>query len=743
MRPVLVVDDSLTVRMDLDEAFVGAGFEAVLAADLASARRALAERTFALVVLDVLLPDGDGLELLAELKRAPQHAATPVVLLSTEAEVQHRVRGLQTGADEYVGKPYDAAHVVARARELVRRGGGVRRDAARAPVLLVDDSVTAREALREALVAAGLDVLTAATGEEGLRIAADRRPSAIVVDGVLPGIDGPTVVRQIRGDAVLRTTPCILLTGSGTVGELRALEAGADAYVLKAAGHAVVLARLQALLRASSPPSVVGAAGLLSPKRILAVARGETLLRADAERIREDGHDLVFAESVEDAGALLAVENVDGVLVDAGASPSAALAAVRALRAEQAWAEIPLLVAGAPDDHALALEAINAGADDYVPASSGAGILRARVRAQLRRRQFEDENRSRDAYARSAAILETIADAFFAVDRAWRLVYVNRAFEELLGVGRDELLGGSLWDLGRALAGGAFRDELRRAADQRVPATFEVPAPGARWLEVRAFPHGDGLTAHLRDVTERRRSQEFQAHLIGIVGHDLRTPLTAISASAAMLVRDPSFAERHRRAVQRIAGGAARMTRLINDLLDYSRTRLGKGLPIARRAADLDAICRDALEDVRAAYPERRIRYVRDGDGAGEWDPDRVEQVVTNLLTNALRYSPPDSEVRLSWCCEREEKVLLVQNEGPPIDPHLRQHIFEPFERGDAAGNAWGGVGLGLYIVKQIVRTHGGTVAVRSDAEHGTEFEVRLPARAAERDAAVTDGARG
>src|SRR5512139_4315025 len=137
MSAVLVVDDSLTVRMHLEEAFSAAGFEPVLAADVASARRALASRRFALAVLDVLLPDGDGLELLAEIKGSPQHAGTPVVLLSTETEVQHRVRGLRTGADEYVGKPYDAAHVVARARELDRRRAGGDSGAVARPVLLV------------------------------------------------------------------------------------------------------------------------------------------------------------------------------------------------------------------------------------------------------------------------------------------------------------------------------------------------------------------------------------------------------------------------------------------------------------------------------------------------------------------------------------------------------------------------------------------------------------------------------
>ena len=119
------------------------------------------------------------------------------MLLTTEAEVGDRIRGLSSGADEYVGKPYDRAWVVARAKELARRRATTP-PAGRPSVLVIDDSATFREALREALEGERYEVLTADSGEEGLRVAADRRPAAVVVDGVLPGIDGATVVRRMR-----------------------------------------------------------------------------------------------------------------------------------------------------------------------------------------------------------------------------------------------------------------------------------------------------------------------------------------------------------------------------------------------------------------------------------------------------------------------------------------------------------------------------------------------------------------
>jgi PAS domain S-box-containing protein len=728
MSLVLIVDDSLTVRMDLHDAFANAGFDAVPCADGASAKEALATHRFSLVVLDVILPDADGLELLAEIKRSPRHAGTPVVLLSTEAEVQHRIRGLEIGADEYVGKPYDAASVVARARELVRQAAGSgEAGARRGPVLVVDDSVTVREELRAELEGAGLDVVTAESGEEGLRVAADRRPSAVVVDGVMPGMDGATFIRQLRADSVLRTTPCILLTASESVGELRALDAGADAYVRKEEGDEVVLARLQALLRSSGPSAPVGTAGVLSPKRIVAIALEKERSGALAERIRRDGHEPVAVTSVDEALALLAVDRVDAIVVDASGSVPGALEACGRIKAVPSLREVPLLVVGAGDENDLVLRTIQAGADDYVGAASGSGVLRARIGAQLRRKQFEEENRFREAYARNAAILETISDAFFAVDREWRVVYLNHAFEDLLGIPRKSITGESLWDHAAPFRGGPFEQELRRAAAQQFPLTFEAPFPEERWLEVRAFPHADGLSAHLRDVTERRRSQEVQAHLLGIVGHDLRTPLTSIMMSATSLLRSAALSERHQRALERVEAGAARMSRLINDLLDYSRARLGYGLPVQPRAAHLDDVCREALDALRAAQPERDVIYRHEGDGKGEWDAERILQVLVNLLTNAMRYSTPASEVTLSWRGGPERKVISVHNHGAAIPAGLRGQIFEPFKRGDVAGNTWGGVGLGLYIVKQIVLAHGGTVAVRSGAGEGTTFEVTLP----------------
>ena len=164
---VLIVDDSLTVRMDLAGAFEEAGFVPIPCGSIAEAREAFAREGPRVAVLDVLLPDGDGIDFLTELRASPAGAAMAILVLSTEADVKDRIRGLKTGADEYVGKPYDAKHVVGEgARAAARRR---RAPSDQTSILIIDDSATFREALSEAFANAGYRVLTAASGEEGLR----------------------------------------------------------------------------------------------------------------------------------------------------------------------------------------------------------------------------------------------------------------------------------------------------------------------------------------------------------------------------------------------------------------------------------------------------------------------------------------------------------------------------------------------------------------------------------------------
>jgi two-component system, NtrC family, sensor kinase len=394
---VLVVDDSLTVRMNLKEMLDAADLPAVACATVAEARQALAQERFDLVILDVLLPDGDGIQLLEEIRATPSanRTATAVILLSTESELRDRMRGLTTGADEYVGKPYEPSYVVARARELTRHACATAPPAAVERILVIDDSVTFREELQAALEYASYRVVVAGSGEEGLRLASDLRPAAIIVDGVLPGIDGATVIRRIRLDAALRRLPCLLLTASEESGaEIRALDAGADAFVRKGDDITVILAKLNAMLRSSGAQTAdLATTSLLGPKKVLAVDDSETYLQELAGALCGDGYEIVLAYSGEEALQLLAAQPVDCVLLDLLMPGIGGLETCRCVKSAPAMRDIPIVMLTAVEDRNAMIEGLGAGADDYIAKSSDFDVLRARVFAQIRRKQFEDENR--------------------------------------------------------------------------------------------------------------------------------------------------------------------------------------------------------------------------------------------------------------------------------------------------------------------------------------------------------------
>jgi DNA-binding response OmpR family regulator len=256
MKPnALVIDDSLSVRMDLRSALGAAGFLVTACDTIAAAHRALRSRVYALVILDVILPDGDGINLLRELRADPDLHMLPIILLSTEAQVASRIRGLTTGADEYIGKPYDRDYLVQRACTL-----GQREDALDAPssqrwlsgkrVLLVDDSEIFLRSLSEQLRREGADVIPARSGEEALDLLAVQPVDGVVLDLVMPGVDGIETCRRIRAMPGGDRTPVVILTGSDAPAAHRAgLAAGADDFVVKSPQLDVLRVRLRGALR--------------------------------------------------------------------------------------------------------------------------------------------------------------------------------------------------------------------------------------------------------------------------------------------------------------------------------------------------------------------------------------------------------------------------------------------------------------------------------------------------------------
>jgi signal transduction histidine kinase len=258
-----------------------------------------------------------------------------------------------------------------------------------------------------------------------------------------------------------------------------------------------------------------------------------------------------------------------------------------------------------------------------------------------------------------------------------------------------------------------FRNMVNRAAALIAHARLRVEA------ERRA-------EESLRVQEELRAALEFRDRMLGILSHDLRNPLGVILASAQTLERSVSE-ERQRRSLSRVINSARRIERLIRDLLDYTRARQESALPLSRREADMAEICRQAIDDLRVLHPGRDVRLEVQGDTQGSFDPDRAAQIVSNLVANALNYSPQDTPVEVSVRENGDDVLLEVHNQGAAIAPDLLPRIFDAFQRG--AGGGGDGLGLGLYIVRRLVEAHGGSIEVRSEAPGGTRFSVRWPKR--------------
>jgi PAS domain S-box-containing protein len=245
-----------------------------------------------------------------------------------------------------------------------------------------------------------------------------------------------------------------------------------------------------------------------------------------------------------------------------------------------------------------------------------------------------------------------------------------------------------------------------------------------------------GLTGAATDITEQKRAQEdlaqalvFRDQMVGILGHDLRNPLGAVRALATLLLRREDLPESARESVAEIGRAGQRMLEMIGTLLDFTRSRFGGGLPVVPAAMDLAEVCRRVVGELRAAGRGGRIELDLRGNGRGTWDPGRIAQVVSNLVSNALEHGAKDGAVRVSLRGDGDDATLAVTNAGPPIPRELASVMFEPFCQGSALRDAAHarGLGLGLYIVRQVVSAHGGTISVDSSAERGTTFTVRLP----------------
>jgi PAS domain S-box-containing protein len=231
-----------------------------------------------------------------------------------------------------------------------------------------------------------------------------------------------------------------------------------------------------------------------------------------------------------------------------------------------------------------------------------------------------------------------------------------------------------------------------------------------------------------RLVRDLERTVRFSEMFVGILGHDLRNPLSAIT-TAASLVLSRAESERVAKPVSRILNSADRMGRMINQILDFTHARIGRGIPLRRRRTDLSDLCRLVIDELKGEAEEATdVGLDLCGDPTGEWDGDRLSQLFSNLVGNAVQHRPRGTAVSVTIDGTNADRVRVeIQNEGV-IPPEIAPVIFEPFRGAtDKKREGSSGLGLGLYISRQIVIAHGGSIYVETDAARGTRFTVDLP----------------
>ena len=233
----------------------------------------------------------------------------------------------------------------------------------------------------------------------------------------------------------------------------------------------------------------------------------------------------------------------------------------------------------------------------------------------------------------------------------------------------------------------------------------------------------ESLAKYTQDV---ERSKDL---FLGVLGHDLRTPLGAIMMSASVMMMQEGPDWPHARTASRMLNSGRRMDGMVRDLLDFTRSRLGRGIPIARTNIDLETVCRQTIDEITAFYPNRLMHFEVTGRVEGQWDGGRIAQALSNLIGNAHQHGADDAPVEVSIQGDEERVEISIHNRGPVIPKAALREIFNPFRQLATTGpkaKDLRSAGLGLYIAQAIVVAHHGTIDVESKPS-GTTFRVRLP----------------
>lgn len=633
-------------------------------------------------------------------------------------------------------------------------------------VLVADDNADMRDYLAR-LLRKHWHVDTAPDGRSALEKIRAAPPDVVVSDVMMPHIDGFALLQHLRSEPATRTLPVILLSArAGEEAIHEGLYAGANDYVTKPFSARELVSRVASQLT-------------------IAKIRREAEAQKEAERkvveslfmhapaaialVRGDAYVLEFANPMA-----LAIWGKDRSVVGKplfealpelrGGGFDELLVGVMSTGVPYVGEEVPIVFRRGGRDASTIVKFV------YVPTENSRGerdgvaafgfdvttqVLarqKATLAAEVGRVLIADQDLTTQlrqccdalvAFGAPQAQLWTYNPAHAALERrahAGAALPVDAPDRVLLGEGR----------LGRIAQ--RRQPEFSDGPAHADGVSLTIPAEGSfagypltvgdHLVGVLALALSESISPALHDSLafvsgqialgiERDNGERFRELFIGMLGHDLRNPLNAVNMAIHML-SEGALDDQQQRTLRRLQNSAHRMRRMVDQVLDFTRARSGGGIPIARKPADIHEICQHAVEEIASVHPERAIEAEYRGEGRGTWDTDRLAQVFSNLIGNAVTYGSADAPVRILVDARHLDVECRVANRGTPIPEAVLPSLFDPFRRATQdKSSGTQGLGLGLFIAQQIILAHGGTIGVRSTASEGTEFQFIIP-RAAE-----------
>jgi PAS domain S-box-containing protein len=480
--------------------------------------------------------------------------------------------------------------------------------------------------------------------------------------------------------------------------------------------------------------------------RILLVDDDKALLDAlpQALRLRMNGIEIETSETALDALERIRDTDYDAIVSDIKMPGMDGLALLHEIR--QLRPATPTLMITGHGERDLAVQALRGGAYDFVQKPIDRDYFVASLERAIQLRGLDREvEQQRLALERHARVLENVDDGVFLVDDRGVIRHWNPAAQAIIGISAEEALDRPAVE---ALPGWEIVAPLIPVASAPGPSSLEAKVVPLEldgrevWLSISGVTFSDGIVYAFRSLTAERALDELKGEFIATVSHELRTPLAAIYGSAQTLLReDIELAESDKkRLLDVIVDESERLSRIADEILFANKLDSGQ-LALDESGIDLRTLAREVVEEMRACFAAREdISFeltVPDALDAVAGDPDRLRQVLINLIDNAVKYSPDGGRVEVAVEARDGGVRVAVRDEGIGIAQLEQRRIFGKFYRVDPGlARGVGGTGLGLYICRELVRRMEGRLTVTSEEGKGSTFAVDLPvADAAGKDA--------